>query len=54
MAFDIQMILKAYDALPGRIQAARVHLSRPLTLTEKILYGHIFDPKDHTVWERIC
>jgi aconitate hydratase len=52
MAFDIQMILKAYDALPGRIQAARVHLSRPLTLTEKILYGHIFDPKDLRTYSR--
>ena len=43
MAFDFQMIQKTYQSLPGRINAARKILSRPLTLTEKILYGHLFD-----------
>jgi aconitate hydratase len=45
MTFDFQMIQKAYQALPGRIEAARKILQKPMTLTEKILYGHLFhDP----------
>ena len=43
MAFDIDMINRVYDRLPARIQAARGLLKRPLTLTEKILYAHLFD-----------
>ena len=40
MAFDIKMIKQVYDALPARVDAARKHLGKPLTLTEKILYAH--------------
>ena len=43
MTFDFQMIQNAYKALPGRIEAARKILQKPLTLTEKILYGHLFN-----------
>jgi aconitate hydratase len=43
MAYDIKMIKETYQALPDRINAARKKLARPLTLTEKILYGHLFD-----------
>lgn len=42
MTFDIQMIQKTYKALPGKIEAARKLLQKPMTLTEKILYGHLF------------
>lgn len=42
MAFDFEMIKAVYQAFPGRIEQARKTLSRPLTLTEKILYGHLF------------
>jgi aconitate hydratase len=41
MAFDIEMIKKVYDALPGKIAAARQTVGRPLTLAEKILYSHL-------------
>jgi len=41
MTFDIKMIQKAYQALPGRIETARKILQKPMTLTEKILYGHL-------------
>jgi len=41
MAFDIEMIKKVYAELPGKIEAARKVLNRPLTLTEKILYSHL-------------
>jgi aconitate hydratase len=45
MAFDFTIIKETYRAMPGRINAARKILSRPLTLTEKILYGHLFHEK---------
>jgi aconitate hydratase len=43
MAFDIEMIKKVYTEMPGKIAKAREVLQRPLTLTEKILYSHLFD-----------
>lgn len=43
MAFDIEMIRKVYDNMPGRVDAARKIVGRPLTLTEKILYNHLWD-----------
>ena len=43
MAFDIDMIRKHYDALPGKIQAIKDKLQRPLTLAEKILYAHLHE-----------
>ena len=42
MAFDIEMIRKVYSTLPSRIEQTRKLLNRPLTLTEKILYAHLF------------
>ena len=41
MAFDIEMIKATYDAFPGKVEAARKALGRPLTLSEKILYAHL-------------
>ncbi|NUN99156.1 MAG: aconitate hydratase, partial [Saprospiraceae bacterium] len=41
MAFDIEMIKAYYEALPGRVEAARKALGRPLTLSDKILYTHL-------------
>jgi aconitate hydratase len=41
MAFDIEMIKAVYEKFPGRVEAARKLLGRPLTLTEKILYTHL-------------
>jgi aconitate hydratase len=41
MAFDIEMIKKVYDGLPGKIAAARQTVGRPLTLAEKILFAHL-------------
>lgn len=42
MTFDFEMIQKAYQAFPRRIEAARKILQKPMTLTEKILYAHLF------------
>ncbi|MCR9286117.1 MAG: aconitate hydratase [Bacteroidetes bacterium] len=41
MAFDIDMIRAHYEALPGKVDAARKLLGRPITLAEKILYSHL-------------
>ncbi|MBE0391449.1 aconitate hydratase [Flavobacterium sp. PL002] len=43
MAFDIEMIKKVYDNMTSRVDAARKVVERPLTLTEKILYSHLWD-----------
>jgi aconitate hydratase len=42
MAFDLDMIKALYSAMPGRIAAARKVVNKPLTLSEKILYSHLF------------
>ncbi len=41
MVFDLDLIKKVYAELPGRLAETRKALSRPLTLTEKILYTHL-------------
>jgi aconitate hydratase len=52
MTFDLKMIQKTYQAFPGRINTVRNLLQRPLTLTEKILYGHLFDQTTIQSFER--
>lgn len=42
MVFDIEMIQQVYAALPEKIDEIKNKLQRPLTLTEKILYTHLF------------
>lgn len=41
MAFDIEMIKKAYAEMPEKINAARTKMGRSLTLSEKILFAHL-------------
>lgn len=43
MAFDIDMIKKVYSRYDERIAAARQVVNKPLTLSEKILYAHLWD-----------
>jgi aconitate hydratase len=43
MAFDIDMIKKVYSELPVRVDKAREVVGKPLTLSEKILYAHLWD-----------
>ena len=42
MVFDIDMIRKVYEHLPEKIKQAKDILQRPLTLTEKILFSHLW------------
>jgi aconitate hydratase len=46
MAFDIEMIKNTYSRMGDRIDAAKKVVGKPLTLTEKILYSHLWEQKD--------
>jgi aconitate hydratase len=52
MAFDLDLISKVYAAMPARVAAAREKLGRPLTLTEKILYSHLWEGGISETYER--
>ncbi|WP_456441375.1 aconitate hydratase [Caldithrix abyssi] len=52
MTFDLDMIQKVYAELPDRVNAARKILKRPMTLTEKILYAHLYDGKANRELQR--
>lgn len=52
MAFDIEMIKKVYDKMPDRVAKARELVGRPLTLSEKILYTHLWEGTPSTAFER--
>ena len=43
MAFDIEMIKKVYANMTARVDQARAIVGRPLSLTEKILYNHLWE-----------
>ena len=43
MAFDLDLIKSVYAGMPAKVAAAREALGRPLTLTEKILFSHLWD-----------
>ncbi|HSK12309.1 MAG TPA: aconitate hydratase, partial [Phnomibacter sp.] len=46
------MIKAVYERFPGRVAAARKAVARPLTLTEKILYAHLWQGDATTAYER--
>lgn len=52
MAFDIEMIKAVYAKFPSRVAAARKVVGRPLTLSEKILYTHLWEGEATTAYER--
>ena len=52
MVFDIDMIKKIYAGYPAKVEAARMVVNRPLTLTEKILYAHLWQGNADVAYER--
>jgi aconitate hydratase len=42
MVFDLDLIKKVYDEMPSKIAAAKKITGKALTLSEKILYSHLF------------
>ncbi|MFT4642849.1 MAG: aconitate hydratase [Candidatus Azotimanducaceae bacterium] len=52
MAFDIKMIKKVYARMAERVDSARKVVGKPLTLSEKILYNHLWDGKVSSAFVR--
>ena len=52
MAFDINMIKQVYSRMGARVDAARELVGRPLTLSEKILYSHLWEEKSSKAFTR--
>lgn len=50
--FDLDLIRRAYEMLPQRIDAARTALGRPLTVSEKILYAHLYSDGPFAAFRR--
>jgi aconitate hydratase len=52
MAFDIEMIKKVYSTMAERVDKAREIVGKPLTLSEKILYSHLWDGTPNKAFQR--
>ncbi|WP_019038973.1 aconitate hydratase [Psychroflexus tropicus] len=52
MAFDIDMIKKVYSQMSERVDQARETVGKPLTLSEKILYSHLWENKPNQKFTR--
>ena len=52
MAFDIEMIKKVYSQMAERVDKAREVVGKPLTLSEKILYSHLWDGIPQKAFQR--
>lgn len=52
MAYDIEMIKEVYSQIADRVDEAKKHVGRPLTLSEKILYSHLSDGKADKAYTR--
>jgi len=49
---DLNLIRETYRKLASGVDSARTLLGRSLTLTDKILYGHLFDPVPDSPFQR--
>ncbi|PIF00202.1 MAG: aconitate hydratase [Maribacter sp.] len=52
MAFDIEMIKSVYTNMAKRVDGAREVVGKPLTLSEKILYSHLWDGEPSKAFKR--
>ena len=52
MVFDLEMIKAVYARFPERVAAARKLVNKPLTLSEKILYAHLWEGNATEAYER--
>ncbi len=52
MAFDIDMIKKVYESIGERVNKAREITGKPLTLSEKILYSHLYEGEPTEAYKR--
>src|SRR5271157_5689429 len=52
MLINIDAIQKTYEKLQTGVKKARSVLNKPLTLAEKILYGHLYYPDKLIAFEK--
>ena len=52
MVFDLDMIKKFYQSYAEKVEATRKVVNHPLTLTEKILYAHLWKKNADKAYER--
>ncbi len=52
MVFDLDMVTEFYSKYATKVAAARDFLGRPLTLSEKILYAHLWEELPKKAFER--
>ncbi|NQW40623.1 MAG: aconitate hydratase [Cryomorphaceae bacterium] len=52
MVFDLDMVTEFYSNYATKVAAAREFLGRPLTLSEKILYTHLWEELPKKAFER--
>ena len=52
MAFDIDIIKRVYSQMSSRIEHAKKIIGRPLSLTEKVLYSHLWNNDIANKYER--
>ncbi|MFN3660497.1 MAG: aconitase family protein, partial [Brevinematales bacterium] len=52
MVYHKEIIQRCYEHYPKTVEKARKILGRSLTLTEKILYNHLFEKTDIRLYER--
>jgi aconitate hydratase len=50
--FDLDLIKRTYQNLDSKVKAAKEVVGRPLTLSEKILYSHLWDGNANTAFVR--
>ncbi|WP_102408886.1 aconitate hydratase [Parabacteroides bouchesdurhonensis] len=52
MVHDIEMLENFYSKFPKRVDNARKSIGRPMTLSEKILYAHLYDENNIRLFKR--
>mgnify|MGYP001597842297 FL=1 len=52
MVFDLDMIQRFYEGYSDKVEAARKVVQHPLTLTEKILYAHLWSGRADKAFTR--
>ncbi len=52
MLVDLEALTSFYNSMPFGISTARKDLNRPLTLSEKVLYNHLFNSPKNKSFKR--
>ena len=52
MVFDLEMITRFYKGYENKLKAVKTIVNRPLTLTEKILFAHLYDAGECADFQR--